>query len=114
MIAVVTIIDPPAPGLGKSYGALEFAKYGVCCWEYEIPTPGGGASVGKGPIHWINFPDSCFMPEYPNPIAFHYYLNANVKAHIEVLPTIRTDIADTVVAGLTVNLLRGLGVPFIP
>ena len=111
MQAVVTIIDPPAVGLGKSYGFLNFAKYGVCVWEYEIPTVGGGASVGKGPIHWLNFEDNVIYPEYPHPRAFHYWLAEGVHANVQVLPTIRTDIADTYLQGLAVNLLTGLNVP---
>lgn len=112
MYAVVQITDPPAPNVGKSYGALEFAKYGVCCWEYEVLTAGGGGIGAKGPVHWINFPDSVFRPEYPNPIAFHYFMAANVHAHVQVIPELFPYARDIIVQGIATSLLSGKGIPF--
>lgn len=99
----VFIDDPIPPNIGWSYGQLGFAKFGVCVWEY--------ANEYRGPVHWINWRKSVFRPEYPQPVAFHYWFHAGVIGVVTAKAEIRNDVPDILVGTTVVNLLKGVGIP---
>lgn len=112
MKALVRIVEPFAPNIGESYGPMQYANYGLCVWEYSDGSLGPAGQLHRGPVHWINFRENVFYPEYPHPVAFTYFLHANVNATVQIVPEVRTDIRDTIIQGVAVNLLRGKGIVF--
>jgi hypothetical protein len=112
MRAIIIVQSPLPPNIAPSYGQLQYANYGVCAWQYNLPVQGTNQNF-LGPVHWINFPYSCFEPDYPNPVGFQYWFHANIKANVQVIPQINTQAADAYIAGTAVNLLLGKGMPLL-
>lgn len=104
--ALIKTIDPIPPGLGFSYGDLQFARYGVCAWEYNLGY--------RGPVHFINWKDSVIENEFPNPIGFWYYLFPGLTAVIGFRTSLPDTVPDIEIGGQKVNFTTGEGVLIPP
>lgn len=93
------------PDINESYRPFGFYKFGLGCWCYNV----NGREM-DGEIEWINTLRFCSRPKYPNPTCFRYRVDSRLKVSISMEPLVRTDIADTVVAGIATNwaLAKGL------
>ena len=91
--------------VNKSYGNFGFYKFGLGCWAYDV-----NGIQRDGEVEWINTTPWCSQPKYPNPICFRYWFAPGVIASVHLEPTVRTDIADTVVAGIAMNWARQIGI----
>lgn len=100
--AQVKILPPYPPGIGTSYPGLNFAKWGVCRWNY---------AQGSGPVHWINWLTNVFEAEYDDPVSFDYWFQNNVVFQVSVAPYIPSALSNMKVNGTVVNVLTGKGFP---
>lgn len=77
MIAVIIDIAITPDEFGRSYGVLDWGKYGVGAWFYEVHGREGIYYAGE--TEWVNFPRFITYPKHPNPHHFTFQPAPHVK-----------------------------------
>jgi len=61
----------------RSYSPLDFGKYGVGVWFYEVKERPGIFYAGE--VEWVNFPRYITRPKHPNADHFAFRPSPGVK-----------------------------------
>lgn len=99
---LLDVYNPIPKQLNETYHPFGYYNFGVFCWIYD---------GYDGQVEFINTMHFCSEPKYSSPSAYRIHLARGVIANMQVIPTIRTDTADSVIAGVIANLVTGKGMP---